>query len=51
MSIPVVVSPLGIPVRPVATGAPPMQVASNGLGMPIRISDNGAPFVVAGLEP
>ncbi|MBX3596022.1 MAG: hypothetical protein KF874_00495 [Rhizobiaceae bacterium] len=48
--IPVVVSEngLGVPVRPVDSGAPAMTVAANGLGMPVFISDRGAPFVVNG---
>lgn len=51
MPIPVVLSPLGLPVRAVTANAPTMQVASNGIGLPIRISDLGVPFVVLGLEP
>lgn len=49
--IPAVLSPLGIPVRPVTANAPAMRVSPNGLGIPIRISDLGAPFVVSGLVP
>lgn len=51
MGIPVVVSNNGIPVRPVDDGWPVMTVADNGLGAPITISDDGAPFVVKGLVP
>lgn len=43
---PVVFSPNGIPVRPVSSNAPLMTVADNGYGLPITISDNGAPFIV-----
>lgn len=51
MGIPVVISDNGIPVRPVDDGWPVMTVADNGLGTPITISDDGAPFVVQGLVP
>lgn len=51
MGIPVVISDNGIPVRPVDDGWPVMTVADNGLGAPITISDDGAPFVVQGLVP
>lgn len=51
--IPVVVAEngLGVPVRPVEGDAPLMQVAENKLGMPIVISDLGAPFIVEGYTP
>ncbi len=47
--IPVVITDRnGIPVTPVSSGAPLMTVAANGLGTPIVITDNGAPFIVDG---
>lgn len=53
MSIPVVVASngLGLPVRQVDGGAQVMQVATNGLGVPIVLSSLGVPFVVRGLGP
>ena len=53
MSIPVVIATngLGTPVRPVEKNAPVMTVADNGFGIPIVISDLGAPFIVSGLTP
>lgn len=53
MTIPVVIAEngFGIPVRPVEANAPPMQVADNGLGTPIVISDLGTPFIVNGYVP
>lgn len=53
MSIPVVITEngKGIPVKPVEGKAPKMIVATNGLGAPIVISDNGAPFIVDGYTP
>lgn len=42
----------GVPVRPVESNYPLMTVATNGLGLPITISDLGAPFIVQGyVEP
>lgn len=51
MSIPVVIAGngLGMPVRPVERNAPSMQIAENGFGIPIVISDLGTPFIVSGL--
>ena len=51
--IPIVVTNnvLGFPVKPVDRGAPLMSVVTNGLGAPVTISANGAPFVIDGLEP
>lgn len=51
--IPIVIAEngYGIPVNPVASGAPLMTAASNGLGAPIVITENGAPFIVEGLAP
>lgn len=53
MGIPVVISAnnIGMPVRPVDKNAPLMTVATNGRGIPIVISDRGAPFVVQGYNP
>lgn len=49
---PVVISEkYGIPVRPVDRDAPVLTVAENGLGTPIVITENGAPFIVEGLIP
>jgi hypothetical protein len=48
--IPVVVSDRGIPVKPVEGRAPLMTVAENGFGLPVFIADEGAPFVVDGLQ-
>lgn len=39
----------GIPVTPVAGGAPKATVSGNGLGLPIVISDNAVPLVIDGL--
>lgn len=49
--IPVVITTngFGVPVNPVESNAPSMQVATNGRGTPIVISENGAPFIVNGL--
>lgn len=41
----------GFPVRPVDSDAPTMTIAANGWGAPIVLSDDGAPFIVEGLEP
>lgn len=51
--IPVVISDSGngIPVTPVASGAPVMTVSQNGFGTPIVITDIGAPFIVEGAAP
>ena len=53
MGVPVVIAEngLGVPVKPVDSGAPSMIVSENGLGVPIVISDDGAPFVVEGWPP
>ena len=50
MTIPVYLSDAGIPVRSVTSGAPEMQV-TDGVGIPIRLADYGAPFVVLGGQP
>lgn len=47
----VVVENGGLPVRAVDTRAPLMTVAANGIGLPITITDLGAPFIVQGYEP
>lgn len=48
----VIVTKGGAPVTQVASGAPLMQVAANGLGTPITlVPSGGAPFVVAGAYP
>lgn len=39
----------GVPINPVESNAPSMQVATNGHGIPIAIRENGAPFIVHGL--
>jgi hypothetical protein len=49
---PVVISERGTPFVAVESGAPLATVAANGLGIPIRIVESGAPpLVVQGLEP
>lgn len=50
--IPVVIAEngLGVPVRPVEENAPVLTIASNGLGAPITISDNGTGSFVAGQQ-
>lgn len=50
MSVPVVIAASGLGV-PVEENAPVLTIASNGLGAPITISDNGTPFIVEGYEP
>lgn len=47
----VIVEDKGVPIRPVESNYPLMTVAENGMGLPITISDLGAPFVVQGYEP
>lgn len=50
--IPVVISDsFGIPVKQVTENAPVMTVSPYGLGIPIVLSDWGAPFIVQGVEP
>lgn len=53
MGIPVVIAEngQGFPVNPVKDNAPVMTVAENGLGAPIVIDPNGAPFIVDGWDP
>lgn len=41
----------GMAVKAVLDNAPLMTIATNGIGMPIVISDNGAPFVIDGYTP
>ena len=45
----IVVDEGGFPVTPVESGGPLMTVATNGIGAPITLTDNGAPCVVQGL--
>ena len=50
----VVVAKGGIPVRSVSSNqgmAPVLTVAANGRGMPVTLSDNGAPFILRGYNP
>jgi hypothetical protein len=49
--IPVVLSPNGLPVTPVASGAPLITVSPYGIGMPITIAPNATPFIIEGLGP
>lgn len=47
----VIVDKGGVPVNPVDKRAPVLTVATNGMGLPITISDKGAPFIVQGYTP
>lgn len=47
----VIVAKGGVPVNPVDKRAPMLTVATNGMGLPITISDRGAPFIVQGYTP
>ena len=48
----VIVEKGGFPVKAVETRAPIMMVAENGMGVPIVLSERGAPFIIEGLpEP
>lgn len=47
----IIVESGGLPVSQVEAGAPVMTVAQNGLGIPITLVDNAAPFIVQGTEP
>lgn len=46
----VIVDRGGVPVTAVDTRAPVMTVATNGRGLPITLTDRGAPFVVQGAD-
>lgn len=47
----VIVESGGVPVKPVDANHPVMIVAENDKGLPITISENGAPFIVDGYVP
>lgn len=46
----VIVESGGVPIRPAEARGPVMTVAENGAGMPITLTDRGAPFIVQGLD-
>lgn len=41
----------GMAVNPVDANAPVLTIADNGIGVPIVISANGAPYIVQGYTP
>lgn len=45
----VIVEKGGFPVKPVEARAPVLHVAENDKGVPIVLSDRGAPFIVQNL--
>jgi hypothetical protein len=45
----VIVESGGVPVKAVESGAPVMTVSDNGYGLPVTLTDNGAPFIIEGL--
>lgn len=53
MAVPVVIAQngFGTPVKAVSKDAPALKVATNGIGIPVVISNHGAPFIVEGLGP
>lgn len=44
----VIVASGGIPVTPVQSDAPVMSVSPSGLGTPVTLSNNAAPFIIDG---
>lgn len=45
----VIVESGGIPVTAVEASAPVMTVATNGLGLPVTLTDNAPPFIIQGI--
>lgn len=47
----VVVGSGGFPITPVVSGAPLLSIAQNGVGTPVTITENAAPFILEGAVP